>query len=752
MANTEEFAENAEDIAAPTNNSEAGSVQEPPSEKATASRSGLLSNIRVGPRIAMIVALPMLGMAWFGAQTVMKDFQVLADAQKVNELTIAGKYLSNAVHEQQIERGLTALYIASEGKKHGDALKAQRADTDKALGELKNHMGMIDPEAVGQDIYAELVKAIESDSPIAAHRAGIDNLSLKAGPATGFYSKNIASKIKVVKSLSHATDDGAVIRRISPYIAVMEAKEYAGQERAVAAGGLVAQDFEMKRVQKYFALIAKQQTEMAFFEQSASDNLIADMKTIMAGPAIDAVLDQRSQIRESIESGLFDGLDAGRWFEISSARIDQMRKLELRTADDLSRMAKAMDEQATSELTRIVLLVAGLFVVVAVLATIVVRGIAKPVGRLTEITERLAAGELETDIDIPESRDEIGRLVSQVKVFKENLIETRKLEQAQAEADKQRIEAEHKAAEEKRLAEERLAEDRRKQEEEAEQVRRKEMLELADSFESGVGGIIEAVSAAAAEMQSSSQSMSATAEQTNNQSTAAAAATEEASANVQTVAAAAEQLSASIDEISRQVSKSSEVAQAAVTRAQDTNEKVQGLSVAAQKIGEVVDLINDIASQTNLLALNATIEAARAGEAGKGFAVVATEVKSLADQTAKATDEIGGQITEIQNATNDAVEAIGGISGVISEISEISSSIASAVEEQGASTREISNNVQQAAAGTQEVSSNMSGVTQAASETGSAASQVNSAAEELSTQAATLKNSVGEFLHTVRAA
>ena len=193
-------------------------------------------------------------------------------------------------------------------------------------------------------------------------------------------------------------------------------------------------------------------------------------------------------------------------------------------------------------------------------------------------------------------------------------------------------------------------------------------------------------------------------------------------------------------------------AQNAVDRAQSTNEKVQGLSVAAQKIGEVVELINDIASQTNLLALNATIEAARAGEAGKGFAVVATEVKSLADQTAKATDEIGGQITEIQSATNEAVDAIGSISEVISEISEISSSISAAVEEQGASTREISSNVQQAAAGTQEVSSNMSGVTQAAGETGSAASQVNSAAVELSTQAATLKNSVDDFLQTVRAA
>jgi len=297
---------------------------------------------------------------------------------------------------------------------------------------------------------------------------------------------------------------------------------------------------------------------------------------------------------------------------------------------------------------------------------------------------------------------------------------------------------------ERREQEQKTAEEQQVKEREAERMR------MAERFETSVGAVVETVSAAANQMQSTAQAVSGTADQTSQQSTAVAAAAEEASANVQTVASAAEELSSSISEISRQVSQSTQIAGAAVAEVDGANEKVQGLADAANKIGEVVALITDIADQTNLLALNATIEAARAGEAGKGFAVVASEVKNLANQTAKATEEISNQIGGIQGATRDAVSAIGSIGGIINQINEITSAIAAAVEEQGAATQEIARNVEQASSGTQEVSSNISLVTQAASETGSSATQILDAAAELGRQSDMLNGEVGDFLNTIR--
>ncbi len=276
------------------------------------------------------------------------------------------------------------------------------------------------------------------------------------------------------------------------------------------------------------------------------------------------------------------------------------------------------------------------------------------------------------------------------------------------------------------------------------------IVQMTDNFERHVKGVVQTFSSSSTELQASAQEMTKTAELTSQQSSSVASAAEQATTNVQTVASAAEELSSSIAEISSQVSKSSEIAQNAVSEADRTNTTVEGLAEAAQKIGDVVSLINDIAGQTNLLALNATIEAARAGGAGKGFAVVASEVKNLANQTAKATEEIGNQIGAIQGAAGEAVIAIKGIGGTIREINEIASSIASAVEEQGAATSEISRNVQEAATGTQEVTGTIAQVATAANETGQSAGQVLEASGELSKQSELLGNEVDKFLKEMK--
>ncbi|MGE4048100.1 MAG: protoglobin domain-containing protein [Acetobacteraceae bacterium] len=275
---------------------------------------------------------------------------------------------------------------------------------------------------------------------------------------------------------------------------------------------------------------------------------------------------------------------------------------------------------------------------------------------------------------------------------------------------------------------------------------------LADGFVGKVEPLVGNVSSRSALLADTARSMSVMAEEASRQATMVAAAGEEASTNVQTVATASEQLHASVQEISRQVVQSTRITTEAVASAQRTNATIEGLITAAQKIGEVMKLISDIAAKTNLLALNATIEAARAGEAGKGFAVVASEVKGLANQTAKATENIGAQVAMMQSATNEAVQAIQGIGGTIAQISEITTAISAAVEQQEAATQEIARNVHEAAGGTGQVAAGIGTVSQAARETGEAAATVLSASDDLGTSATTLREEVDTFLSRIRAA
>jgi methyl-accepting chemotaxis protein len=399
----------------------------------------------------------------------------------------------------------------------------------------------------------------------------------------------------------------------------------------------------------------------------------------------------------------------------SSGNLLGILYVGIKTADFL--------ESAYSTLWTITYSTLAVALLVMAVSYLAARSLARPLKASIGIMKSLARGDLAVDTPTPRRDDEIGEILTALAVFK-----TGGLEMERMKSEQQAIET-HTA-----------------------EQRKADMIRLANDFESAVGQIIETVSSASSELEASAATLSATAARSEEITTMVAAASEQASTNVQSVASSTEEMASSVNEISRQVQQSATIANAAVDQARKTNESVGELAKAAARIGDVVELINTIAGQTNLLALNATIEAARAGESGRGFAVVASEVKTLAEQTAKATGEISQQITGIQNATQDSVAAIKEIGDTIGRMSEIASTIASAVEEQGAATQEISRNVQQAAHGTRQVSSNITDVQRGASETGSASSQVLSAAQSLSRDSNRLKLEVGKFLNTVRAA
>ncbi len=370
-----------------------------------------------------------------------------------------------------------------------------------------------------------------------------------------------------------------------------------------------------------------------------------------------------------------------------------------------------------------------LMIIAAVIASFVlslltafglIRHIARPIAIMTAAMRRLAGRDMAVGIPCVGRGDEIGRMAGAVQVFRDSMVEGDRLAAMQAA------------------------------EQQARQHRATRLEALVSGFERQIGSTVSMLASASTEMEATARSMTGSAAQTDQQATEVARAAEDSSMGVQTVAAASEQLASSIAEINRQVSASATLTERVVSSVRQSDDTVRALDESAGRIGQVAELINNIASQTNLLALNATIEAARAGDAGKGFAVVASEVKSLAQQTARATSEIGGQIAQVQQATGSAVKAMREIAALIEEVNAITGSIAAAVEQQGAATAEIARNVQNTAVSTRTVTSSIAGVSRAANDTGAAATQVLGAAGDLSRQAESLSTEVGSFVTSVR--
>jgi methyl-accepting chemotaxis protein len=478
---------------------------------------------------------------------------------------------------------------------------------------------------------------------------------------------------------------------------------------------------------RYLALVGGSMTAWAALEDMAFGadlppaltEALAIVKRSWLDPAYIAT---RDRMLDALIDGTKPEMTGNQWSPLTVGRMTTLVGVAEAALDAAKTHAESQRDDAERGLAVDLVLLAAALALAAGSMLAVGRRVIGPLRTIRDAMLKVAGGDLSVEAPFAGRHDEIGALAGALGTFRENAVE------------KARIEAEQRAIHDQASA-------------------RQQTVDTAiTTFEKQVGKALEAFGGASGDMRQTAETMTTTSEQTTRQAKTAAAASEDASSNVQTVAAASEELSASIGEISRQVAHAATIASRAVDETRQTDGTVQGLADSASRIGEVVKLINDIAQQTNLLALNATIEAARAGEAGKGFAVVASEVKSLANQTAKATEEISAQITAVQAVTREAVEAIKRIGGTIGEVSSVATSIASAVEQQGAATQEITRNTQAAAQRTQDVSDSIAGVTAGADATGAAAQGVKAAAEALTSQADRLRGQVDDFLAKIRAA
>ncbi|MHB1206828.1 MAG: methyl-accepting chemotaxis protein, partial [Rhodospirillaceae bacterium] len=638
-----------------------------------AGRGGFLRNTGIGRQIALIGAIALTGLV-----AVVSIFSY-------------GNHLSA---DSNVAQSKALGFVFDLGKVRLDLLLAREIEVNF----VTKHDDQLIPK------FEDLSKSIEEQLTGLAKRADGDSKTGITKLSEGFaeYHATVNKAIQDWRSVGLSENQGhlGAIREASHTI-----EGTLGALHNVDASLALAQ---VRRDEKDFlARLTPDYIEKMNKDQAAFDALVAGSKTI-GNDQKTLIATQMDAYRKGFAALAPARLGVEKFASLTETQVATL----LPAAETLVKAQTAvfqalMDEQDSTNgrMTVISLTIAaGVFLAALLLTFVVGRGISRPVTAMTDTMSALAGGDKSVVIPGTNYGNEIGAMAMAVQVFKDNMIKAEELAAAQNA---------------ERAAKERCAE---------------QIAVRTSAFDNVIKMVLGTVSSASQQMEASAQTMQAAAEETNVQSTAVAAASEQAAANVQTVASATEELSSSISEISRQVTESSKVVTKAVEEANLTKDMVRGLDEAAGRIGKVVALITDIAEQTNLLALNATIEAARAGEAGKGFAVVASEVKNLANQTAKATEEIGGQISGIQQATKLSVEAIERIFKTIENVNQISTTIASAVEEQGAATQEIARNVEQAAAGTQEVSSNISGVTQAAGETGQVATQVLGAAQELARQ------------------
>ena len=659
------------------------------------------AKVMLGFAVVLAISAVSMGIAYLGFERV--SVGVTSYRKSVSEADLA----RNIDRELISYRALARYYVVTGKEDDGKAALAAEASLKDAIDQSMK--GTTNPAGLEQitrlarefriftKIFADLLK-VKSESALVTQ-----NQLTRGGTMLRYKLDDLASN--AAEAELPAVELGA--------------KQVTAQYQAATA---LANTFVINSDQ---TVATSALARLKFVENSLRAISSTDERIVQGLKEVSALLDEyRKSLSKLVENSKSIDELTTEMAESATAIMQGSGAMKAALLSDQQRLESESDASIGETERLIAMLAAGGFLLGGVLAVLLGKGISRPMTAMCKAMRELAGGNFDVVLPGLGRRDELGEMAAAVEEFKLQAI-------AKAERDAAAQDAQNRAGS---------------------AARRTELIRFADDFEAAVGAIVSNVSSSAVQLESAAGTLTRTAETTQNLSSRVAGASEEASSNMQSVATATEELSASVDEIGRRVRESNKIAEAAVLQAQQTDGRIGKLSRAAQQIGDVVKLITAIAEQTNLLALNATIESARAGEAGRGFAVVASEVKSLAGQTAKATDEISSHISGMQDATQESVVAIKEIGGTIAEISNIASSIASAVEQQSSATQEIARSVQTVAQGTQEAAANIMQVNRGATETGAASEEVLNSAKSLSTESTRLREELDRFMANIRAA